>query len=117
MKLGGALASVLAICVLGIGGAPLAGAAAGTITVNFGDWRCAATGGGSVTAVQMGSQYGSVPRTNGGTITIGAKVGAPNNLTGVIWCKRPWYRAGVTTPVYNISQGLWVDHYGQNFRV
>lgn len=114
---GGAVASVLTICALGVGGAIPADAAPGTITVSFGDWRCSATGGGSVTAVQMGSQYGSVPMTNGRTITIGAKARVPNNLTGAVWCKRPWYRLGVTTPVYNINQGLWVDRYGQNFNV
>lgn len=94
-----------------------ASAATTTITVTFGDWRCSATGGGTVAAVQMGSQYGSVPRTSGRTIRIAARTNAASNLTGVIWCKRPWYRGGITTPVYNISQGLWVAVAGQNFNV
>ncbi|MFT4218226.1 MAG: hypothetical protein QM619_13725 [Micropruina sp.] len=92
-------------------------AAYGRITVSFGDWRCAATGGGSVVAVQMGSQYGSAPYTRGRQISINARTGTTNNLTGVIWCKRPWWRFGVTTPVYNIHQGLWVSYVGQRFNV
>jgi len=92
-------------------------AATTTISVSFGDWRCASSGGGKVVAVQMGSQYGSVPKTLGRTIKIKAKVNASNNLTGVIWCKRPWYKGGVTSPVYNIHQGLWVSKNGQNFNV
>lgn len=92
-------------------------AAAATVTINvtFGDWRCSATGGGTVTSVQMGSQYGSSPRTSGRTIRIAAKTNASNNLTGVVWCKRPWYRGGITTPVYNVNQGLWVTRNGQSF--
>jgi len=117
VKVLGAAASLLSLGMFGLGGASPAEAAPGTITVSFGDWRCRTTGGGSVAAVQMGSQYGSVPMTTGRSITIGAKARAANNLTGTIWCKRPWYRAGMTTPVYNISQGLWVDHYGQNFNL
>jgi hypothetical protein len=111
------LVSIAVIGALGIGSAGSAVAAPGTITVSFADWRCNATGGGAVTAVQMGSQYGSVPMTKGRTITIGAKVRTSNNLTGVIWCKRPWFRGGMTSPVYNISQGLWVERYGQRFNV
>lgn len=94
-----------------------ASAAYGAIYVSFGDWRCAATGGGTVAAVQMGSQYGSAPYTSGRRITINARTGTANNLTGVIWCKRPWYTFRGTTPVYNISQGLWVDRVGQSFNV
>lgn len=94
-----------------------ANAAGATISVTFGDWRCSATGGGSVVAVQMGSEYGSAPYTKGNTVSLGARVGAGNHLTGVIWCKRPWHRFGVVTPVYNISQGVWVSYNGQHFNV
>jgi hypothetical protein len=65
----------------------------------------------------MGSEYGSAPYTRGRTINIGARVNAGNHLTGTIWCKRPWYRLGVVTPVYNISQGVWVSYSGQHFNV
>ncbi|WNG81164.1 hypothetical protein C6A86_023695 [Mycobacterium sp. ITM-2016-00316] len=111
------LLAFLVASMLGLGAAPPAMASNATITVSFADWRCNATGGGSVVAVQMGSQYGSVPKSNGRTIKIRAKLRASNNLTGVIWCKRPWYRGGMTTPVYNINQGLWVDRNGQHFNV
>lgn len=94
-----------------------AAAAYGTISVSFGDWRCAATGGGKVVGVQMGSQYGSVPRVSGRTIRIQARTGVKNSLTGVLWCKRPWYRGGLTTPVYHVHQGLWVSRVGQHFNV
>ncbi|MFT3970083.1 MAG: hypothetical protein QM695_07340 [Micropruina sp.] len=110
-------ALVLATGAATLGAATPAEAATGRITVSFGDWRCAATGGGSVVAVQMGSQYGSVPYTRGRQIAITARTNTANNLTGVIWCKRPWWRLGVTTPVYNIHQGLWVSRVGQHFNV
>jgi hypothetical protein len=112
----GGVVAAAAIAMGGVAAAP-ANAAGPSISVTFGDWRCAATGGGSVVAVQMGSQYGYAPATRGRTISIGARVGAANHLTGVIWCKRPWYRGGFTTPVYNISQGVWVSYNGQRFNV
>lgn len=111
------LATALALAFAPILIAQPASAATTTISVTFGDWRCSASGGGSVVAVQMGSQYGSVPKTVGRTINIRAQLNASNNLTGVIWCKRPWYRGGITTPVYNIHQGLWVSQYNQRFNV
>jgi hypothetical protein len=111
------LVAVFAQCAAAIVFAAPVLAAPGTIVVSFADWRCNATGGGSVVAVQMGSQYGSVPYTKGRTITIGAKRNASNNLTGTLWCKRPWFKGGMTTPVYNINQGLWVENYGQRFNV
>ncbi|MDH6284910.1 hypothetical protein [Prescottella agglutinans] len=95
--------------------APPATAAMSTITVTFADWRCNAIGGGKVVAVQMGSQYGSVPKAAGNTIRINAKVNASNNLTGAVWCKS-WWRP-VAVPVYNIHQGLWVERADQHFNV
>ncbi|MBY6368669.1 hypothetical protein [Rhodococcoides corynebacterioides] len=90
-------------------------AALPTVTVKFGDWRCSQMGGGKVVAVQMGSQYGSVPKAVGNTIRINAKVGTANNLTGAIWCKS-WWRP-VAIPVYNISQRIWVSAPNQHFNV
>lgn len=114
-----ALAAVGVVCATAIGPAIFtaapATAAPPTITVKFGDWRCSPAGGGKVVAVQMGSQYGSVPKQAGDTIRIQAKVKAANNLTGVIWCK-PWWRP-VAVPVYNIHQGLWVERANQHFNV
>jgi|JI10StandDraft_1071094.scaffolds.fasta_scaffold83564_6 hypothetical protein len=94
---------------------PRAEAATATISVTFGDWRCSSVGGGSVVAVQMGSEYGSVPRSSGRTITIGARLNAANHLTGVVWCK-PWWRPW-SKPVYNIYQGVWPTYNGQHFNV
>lgn len=110
-------AAAIALVAASLLGAQPATAAATTISVTFGDWRCASSGGGTVVAVQMGSQYGSAPRTAGRTIYIRANTNASNNLTGVIWCKRPWYRLGIVSPVYHISQGLWVSRPGQHFNV
>lgn len=95
--------------------APSADAALVTISVTFGNWRCSATGGGNVVAVQMGSQYGSVPKAAGNTIKIKAKTQAKNNLTGAVWCKK--WNSIVARPVYNIHQGIWVEKAGQHFNV
>lgn len=111
------VAALLVALAVTFGNVVPAQAAYGNIYVTFGDWRCQATGGGTVVAVQMGSQYGSSPYTAGRTIRIGARTGTSNNLTGVIWCKRPWWTFRGTTPVYNISQGLWVSYVGQRFNV
>lgn len=110
-------AAAIALIAASLLGAQPATAATTTISVTFGDWRCASMGGGTVVAVQMGSQYGSAPKTAGRTIRIGAKTNASNNLTGVIWCKKPWYKLGIVVPVYNINQGLWVSRVGQQFNV
>lgn len=110
------VAAITMLFALAIPAQP-ATAATGTVSVSFGDWRCGAVGGGKVVAVQMGSQYGSVPKTLGRTIKIRAKTGTSNNLTGVIWCKTPWYKGALTVPVYNIKQGLWVTRIGQHFNV
>lgn len=110
---GGAMA--LAIVGASLVSAQPAAAATTTITVTFSNWRCNATGGGKIVAVQMGSQYGSVPKTKGKTIKIKAKTNAKNSLTGAVWCKRPWHKGGIVTPVYNIKQGLWVSKPNQKF--
>lgn len=108
--------SIVAIALaMGVSAAPAA--ALPTVSLTFGDWRCAASGGGSVAALQVATSGGSAPYVRGRTVRVAAIYGR-NSVTGAIWCKRPfWPYLGRETPVYNLDQGIWVAYNGQSFNL
>ena len=110
-----ALLPMLAL-TLGVSAAPAS--ALPTVSLTFGDWRCAASGGGSVVAVQVATSAGSAPYVRGRTARLTALYGR-NCVTGAIWCNRPFWPPyfGRATPVYNLNQGIWVAYDGRSFNI
>ncbi len=71
--------------------------------------------GGDLSFGADGFGVRSVPVTQGRTITIAARLGA-NHLTGVVWCKRPWYRRRSHHTRSTTLQGVWLSYSGQRFQ-